>query len=290
MSLELLSIGADLLGGILGSQSQKKMHAQQLRQAQKQFDAQMNESVQRRVKDAQSAGVHPLFALGASVGASPTISSGSAPESNPMQAALTNMARTLGVIEQNRASAKRDEAEAALLDSERARIEQDMRSKGSDSTKTPEGPEFPPAPTGYRNPGRGEGGQGGRFPDRIRMVDTAGNEYDLPNPDLGLDEVGQIEYVLGVPKRAYDTMKNNAQLKKEIRDLDRELTYLREQRLNPGATQAQIKSAQRDLAKIYKRYSSLRSKAKRWWKEYSSKPSVFRRNLDKHPIYRGLGK
>lgn len=290
MSLELLSLGADLLGGIFGSKKQDKMQRQQLAQAQAQFDAQMDQSVQRRVKDAKQAGVHPLFALGASVGSSPTISSGNAPESNPMQSALTSMARTLGVIEQNRASAKRDEAEAALLDSERARIEQDMRSKGSDATKTPEAPEFPPAPTGYRNPGRGEGGQAGRFPDRIRVVDTAGNEYDLPNPDLGLDEVGQIEYVLGVPKRAYDTMKKNAHLKKEIRDLDRELTYLREQRLNPGATQAQIQSARRELAKIYKRYSSLRSKAKSWWKEYSSKPSVFRRNLDKHPIYKGVGK
>lgn len=41
--------------------------------AKKQFNEQMDNSVSRRVEDAKQAGVHPLFALGASVGASPTI-------------------------------------------------------------------------------------------------------------------------------------------------------------------------------------------------------------------------
>lgn len=41
--------------------------------AKKQFNEQMDNSVTRRVEDAKKAGVHPLFALGASVGASPTI-------------------------------------------------------------------------------------------------------------------------------------------------------------------------------------------------------------------------
>ncbi len=45
--------------------------------AKRQFDSQMDYSIQRRVADARAAGIHPLFALGASVGASPTLSAGS---------------------------------------------------------------------------------------------------------------------------------------------------------------------------------------------------------------------
>lgn len=67
-------IGAlgSLAGGFIGSSSAKKAR----KQAQAQFNAQMDQSIQRRVIDAKKAGVHPLFALGASVGASPTISAG----------------------------------------------------------------------------------------------------------------------------------------------------------------------------------------------------------------------
>lgn len=53
-----------------------------------------------------------------------------------MQSALTAMASTLGVIEQNRASARRDEAEAALLDSERKRLEQELVQRGNSRVNT----------------------------------------------------------------------------------------------------------------------------------------------------------
>lgn len=128
--LELLSLGANVLGGVMGATGQSRAR----KEARRQFDQQMNESVQRRVLDARKAGVHPLFALGASVGASPTFQAGG--ESDPRQKALTSMAEALGVISQNRASAKRDEAEAALMDSERRRIEQDLNSRGSDLEAT----------------------------------------------------------------------------------------------------------------------------------------------------------
>lgn len=140
MSLELLSLGLDFMGGLMGQSNARRnfqLQQQGLQQAQRQFDAQMDQSVQRRVKDAQAAGVHPLFALGASVGASPTISANASQgdnQGNPMQSALTAMAATLGVIEQNKASAKRDEAEAQLLDSERRRIEQELSQRGQDKS------------------------------------------------------------------------------------------------------------------------------------------------------------
>lgn len=55
----LLNFGANLFGGG-GDRSNLERHA-----------------ILRRVRDANEAGIHPLFALGASVGASPTFSTGS---------------------------------------------------------------------------------------------------------------------------------------------------------------------------------------------------------------------
>lgn len=68
----VISAGGSLLGGLFGSSSSKKAQKKAAAQAQAQFDAQMDETIQRRVKDATKAGLHPLFALGASPGASPT--------------------------------------------------------------------------------------------------------------------------------------------------------------------------------------------------------------------------
>lgn len=67
-----ISAGASLVGGAMNRRAQKKAN----RQAQYQFDQQMDYSIQRRVADAKKAGIHPLYALGASPGASPTIMAG----------------------------------------------------------------------------------------------------------------------------------------------------------------------------------------------------------------------
>lgn len=67
-----------MLGGIMNKKAQKKANAANAaeaaaarKQAQDQFDAQMDQTIQRRVADAKQAGIHPLYALGASPGASP---------------------------------------------------------------------------------------------------------------------------------------------------------------------------------------------------------------------------
>lgn len=69
-----VSAGSSLLGGLMNKKSASKSVAQQNQMAQAQFDAQMDQTIQRRVADAKQAGIHPLYALGASSGASPTIS------------------------------------------------------------------------------------------------------------------------------------------------------------------------------------------------------------------------
>lgn len=130
--IQLLALGASMLGAAASARSQAKSHRRQMELSQAQFDAQMDESVQRRVKDAQAAGVHPLFALGASAGASPTISAPGGYKQDPKGAALSAMATTLNSLETNQAQARRDNAQAMLFDSERRRIEQSLNAEGQD--------------------------------------------------------------------------------------------------------------------------------------------------------------
>lgn len=134
--LTLGSIGSSILGGLFGSRGEKRqaqLTREQMAMAQRQFDQQMDASIQRRVKDAQKAGIHPLFALGASSGASPTLQAGgSPPQGGAMSAAMAQVAETLGITAANRAAAKRDEAEAALMNAQTAKMGQEMASQGRD--------------------------------------------------------------------------------------------------------------------------------------------------------------
>lgn len=63
----LITAGASLLGGYLSSKSQKKQ-ANQSAALQKEFAQQ---GVQWRVSDAKAAGIHPVYAMGASLPSSP---------------------------------------------------------------------------------------------------------------------------------------------------------------------------------------------------------------------------
>lgn len=275
MSLELLALGVQFMGGLMGQQSANKdrrENALNRMQAQRQFDAQMDQSVQRRVKDARKAGVHPLFALGASVGASPTISAqGGQNSGNPMGAALNAMASTLNSLETNRAKAARDHAEAQLLDSERKRIEQDLQHRGAgsgvrtfplpeDSVYKPQGvvlgdAEYvSPQVKKSQRPGVVSGTNAGR----IEVMTETGQVYTLPNPDLGLDEVGQIEFVMGLPGRMWNDVTNHRKKSAEVRKLDAELTRLRNLRENPDKAREARALADRINRKISNWYKKAR--------------------------------
>lgn len=154
MPLDLLGLGAaasgigSIAGGLLGASSAKKSQ----KEAKRQFNLQLNESVQRRVADAKAAGIHPLFALGASVGASPTMHAGQSDTGSMVGEAIsgagraaTNYAQAKGLsavqaaqIRSAEANATRDEAEAQLALSRSKRLEQDMTSRGHDSLSYPE--------------------------------------------------------------------------------------------------------------------------------------------------------
>lgn len=143
--MSLLSFAGDVLSAGTSLFEGKKNR----KASKEQFRAQMDESIQRRVADAEKAGVHPLFALGASVGASPTTTMGETNISAAGEALGRGIkewdrARTERKIQERNdqiasaeinaknAQAGRDAAEAALLDSQRARISQEMNSQGRD--------------------------------------------------------------------------------------------------------------------------------------------------------------
>ncbi|AXL15457.1 DNA pilot protein [Microviridae sp.] len=206
----LLGAGVQLLGGLFGKRSddkQRQLYSAQLRQAQGQFDSQMDESIQRRVKDAIAAGVHPLFALGGSAGASPTVAAGQPPQSsNSMQRAATNISQIMAGMPSEKARVARDEAEAAYLNSEAAKNRLDIYTRGRDSLGNPDGagvkihPMPDTEPMGeatYYSPeipkSKATGIRAGTSPGTIDAVMPDGRHLNLYDPDLGLDEISQID-------------------------------------------------------------------------------------------------
>lgn len=122
---QLLNIGG-FLSGVAGDIMGSKDARRNRQMAQHQFNEQMDHSVRRRVEDAKRAGIHPLFALGASAGASPTLSAGGGRSgTSGTQNALEAISQRLGLTEANEARAARDHAEAAYLDAQRAKLTQD---------------------------------------------------------------------------------------------------------------------------------------------------------------------
>jgi hypothetical protein len=208
----IIGAGANLLGGLFGSSAQSKanrLYKKSLAQAQSQFDAQMDESIQRRVADAQAAGIHPLFALGASPAGSPTISAGSPPsQGNAMGDAVARMGEMLAIIPMNKARAKRDEAEAMYYRSLAAKTTQDLASQGRDAFGNPSGAGVRTFPVPDREPlgeavyispvvakSKAVGVRAGTEPGTIDAIMPDGRKINLISPDLNMDEISQIDYL-----------------------------------------------------------------------------------------------
>lgn len=113
---DLISGGSALLGGILGDKSASK----QYKLAKDQFNQQMDHSIRRRVEDAKRAGIHPLYALGASVGSSPTIMAGQHGSGSALGDAVAAVGSNLAGSYQNRKA----NAEAARLAELKMHMEQ----------------------------------------------------------------------------------------------------------------------------------------------------------------------
>jgi len=87
----IISAGASLLGGIMGSNSQEKMAKQNI-QLQKDFAQQ---GIRWKVADAKAAGLHPLAALGAQTHSFSPISVGGDPLSQGLASAGQDIGRAI---------------------------------------------------------------------------------------------------------------------------------------------------------------------------------------------------
>jgi hypothetical protein len=179
-ALGLLNLGM----GHVEDKKNRRLNKQAMADARDQFRMQMDESIQRRVADAQQAGIHPLFALGASVGASPTISAGGRAPTNNMSRAAASLSSDL-----IQAQIQKTQAEAALAASQAATEAQLRQSVGRDIPEIthemlPKQQTFYPA---YH--ASAKAAQPLYVP--VRDPDS-GKTIRLFNPELGLDEVGQV--------------------------------------------------------------------------------------------------
>ncbi len=213
----------NLLG--IGSAYDAQKHARRAarkdrQQAQAQFDAQMDESVTRRVADARKAGIHPLFALGASSGASPTISAGGSPLPRGITDAVQSTAERMQRAKLSKltpdesramnARSLRDEAEAAFLNSKTATMGQEMASRGRDGAITypypmPDQTDVMYGPAEYLNPqvytSKRKGVESGTHPAMREIMLPDGSKQEIYSPELGLDEIGQVKYVFDRSKK-----------------------------------------------------------------------------------------
>ncbi len=197
----------DLAGGLLSDRSARKDAQRNRRLSKQQFAEQMDTSVQRRVADARKAGIHPLFAMGASVGASPTISAGGRqPTGSGVGDAISRLVERLSrkADRGTNAAAARDEAEAALLNSRTKKMEQELTSRGHDGASvktfplgTNPGPEIVYGPAEFFNPevptSKAPGIKSGTLPGVVDVVLPDKRKIQVYASELEADEIKQVD-------------------------------------------------------------------------------------------------
>lgn len=93
----LLSAGANILGGFLSRDAQKEANAANAANAQRNIDLQEDfarKGIRWKVKDAEAAGIHPLYALGAQTTSFSPVSVGAVAESG-LGAGIANAGQDL---------------------------------------------------------------------------------------------------------------------------------------------------------------------------------------------------
>lgn len=213
-----MSWGAAIAAGIQAvgarrSTNKANRHNIFMRQlAREQFEWQKdwNENfIQKRVADAQLAGIHPLFALGGNAGGvSPTASVGTVQQPSgdggygAAGAAIGGIVDAL--IARTNSETKSNEADAMLKDANRAAIENMFGSTQRDKTPAVAAvspstdPNDPMGTAEYFRPQHPKSGSrgtvAGQSPVMVEGMTPDGRKVELYNPDLGLDEIGQIKY------------------------------------------------------------------------------------------------
>lgn len=212
----LIGGGASIVGGLIGARSAEAdrqqtdfWNQQSQEQNRKQFVDLQRRSIQWRVKDAKKAGLHPLFALGGTAsGASPTpFIPGQTESGNALGRGIAQAGAIVGKgfleraqAEMYTAAAGKDHASRLEILSRTKRAEQDALniragiSPGGGRggvTVTLKGNEV------YKGPDALDVTQSGKqvVPQFITVQKPDGTTTKALNPDLGLDEWAQVDYV-----------------------------------------------------------------------------------------------
>lgn len=93
----IISAGANLIGGLIGSSNTQKANAQAAQQAELNRQMQLDfaqKGIRWKVRDAQAAGVHPLYALGASTSSYAPVSLGVTADTS-LPNAIANMGQDM---------------------------------------------------------------------------------------------------------------------------------------------------------------------------------------------------
>lgn len=148
----VISAGSNLIGGYLQNRSNERINSQNLGFSYEQL-AQQREFAQQgirwRVEDAQKAGIHPLYAMGASI---PTYSPVSAPlnSNNAADYGLSAAGQDIGrAITATQTKKERESSTIHKLSVERAGLENDLLRAQIAKEKAQIGPPLPSANTDW---------------------------------------------------------------------------------------------------------------------------------------------
>lgn len=177
----------EAVGGLIQNRraqnKQSRRYVKDRQEAIRQFNEQMNESVQRRVKDAQKAGIHPLFAMGGSSGASPTANiSAQAPQGGYTETG-SGLGNALGAIvdlitattKEKKTDSTVNEMDAQLKAAQLARMQNWASSQGRDKIGAENASDGTPTFPKSGTPG---------------LVETLTSQVTSHNPNAPAEEAG----------------------------------------------------------------------------------------------------
>lgn len=142
----LISAGASLAGGFLGRSAQKSANSTNAAIAAENAALQREfaqNGIQWKVADAQKAGIHPLYALGASTHSFSPVSVGAIPESG-LAAGLADAGQNIGrAIDATRSNKDKAAARISELSVERGELENQLLREQIRNMRSQTGPGLP---------------------------------------------------------------------------------------------------------------------------------------------------
>lgn len=206
----LISAGSSLLGGLFGSSSARKAEkaaaarfAEEMKFAREQADFQREAAtmgLRWRVDDAKAAGIHPLFALGASLSQPSPVSlmtsAGLPSGSSPMAGALSEMGQDLSrAFQATRTPEEKIDAQAQALEAlalRRAELENNLLETQIWKLKQPQ--VGPSAPSLAPRPIDGQGDVPPQFGNRVEVKPLELPPTDPGNPSKEVYKVPDFTY------------------------------------------------------------------------------------------------